>query len=132
MSCADEGEEMRAVLAARRLLCPPLRCAALFARAAATPHSCAPTGVLLYDDASYDGDDDVDGGAAAAAASAAPLRATLRAARDVAAGEPLSRAWVEPTAPLQERCEALAALALVRSPPICLNRALLLFINPLF
>jgi type VI protein secretion system component VasF len=42
------------------------------------------------------------------------LVATLRAARDVAAGEPLSRAWVEPEAPLEERAAALAALGLVR------------------
>jgi SWI/SNF-related matrix-associated actin-dependent regulator 1 of chromatin subfamily A len=119
LRCADEGAAMRRVLAARRLLCPPLRCAALFVAAAATPHSCAPAAVLSYEDgASYgiDGDDDEneDGGAATAAASAAPLCATLRAARDVAPGEPLSRAWVDPAAPLQERDQALAALSLVR------------------
>ena len=72
LRCADEGAAMRRVLAARRLLCPPLRCAALFVAAAATPHSCSPAAVLSYDDgASYgiDGEDDEneDGGAATAA-----------------------------------------------------------------
>lgn len=140
LRCADEGGAMRRVLAARRLLCPPLRCAALFAAAAATPHSCAPAAVLSYDDGSSygigDEDDENDGGAAAAAASAAPLRATLRAARDVAPGEPLSRAWVDPAAPLQERAQALAALSLVRlfclrfhSPPVSLSKSAFLILH---
>jgi predicted 2-oxoglutarate/Fe(II)-dependent dioxygenase YbiX len=60
-------------------------------------HSCCPNTVLSFQSASDPSD-------------AAPLRATLRACCDVAAGEELSRSWVDASLPLLERAAALAQL----------------------
>jgi hypothetical protein len=112
-AAAAEPRSLAALLARRAQLCPRLRAAALFPRLAAVAHSCAPNCVVTFNESSDDDENDDDDDADAdAVARCRPLRASLRAVCGIAAGEALTRAWVEEGAPLAARRAALSALGL--------------------